>query len=67
MKYAGTIVLVPFGEATKAIVISPDDNIWFVPAEDAPPDMKETQATIEADGRRVVLGHLTIADDYKPR
>lgn len=66
MKYAATLVIVPHGSDTQVLAISPNDNVWFTPADLAPADMKELQRSIEADGSRTVLGHLTVADDYRP-
>ena len=66
MRYAATLVLVPHSGGHKVLAIAPGDNVWFVNAEDATPEMKELQQSIEKDGQRTVLGHLTVSDDYRP-
>lgn len=65
MQYLATIVLVQDGEEVKPLAISSGDDVWYVSADDANPDLKKIQAEIEKGGNQTVLGHICIADHWR--
>jgi len=56
MKMLGTLVSIQNGDEFDVLIISPNDNIWFVQHKSFTPEMIEAVADIEATGTMTVLG-----------
>ena len=66
MKVIATICQINNKAGVTPIALSPRDDVWFVPIEDAPDVMEQEAKTFMPSDRGQVLGFILVSDEFEP-
>lgn len=65
MQVLATLAVIPGTDPPQVLAVSPTDDVWFLKAEDAPPQYKQLIEEIIKGQRLEVLGLVLVSDNWQ--